>query len=109
MSFTLTVATFESLQLQVEFSSSEVYSVTSSAIFINDLEEEMQCMLIKSVDSTKLGETAYTLKVRVDFQRHAGKLEEWANRNLRKFSENICEVLNWGWTNSLWWNRLRSD
>lgn len=68
--------------------------MNSSVIFINDLEKEIQCMLIKSADNTTLGETAYTLKVRVDLQIHADKLEEWANRNLKKLNEDICEVLN---------------
>lgn len=58
------------------------------SIFINDLEEEMECSLRKFADDTNLGE-------RVDrffaIQRYLDRQEEQAKRNLVEFKQVRCK------------------
>ena len=45
-------------------------------ILVSDLEEEMKCTLLRTVDETKLGSAASAFKGRTDVQRHLVRLEE---------------------------------
>lgn len=59
-------------------------------IFINDLEEETKCTLQKFSDNNKQGVQS---RGKVAFQRDLGRLEEWTNRDLRKFNKGKCNTL----------------